>query len=64
MTLNEKLTTIQTKFKSKKVGLTRSANITFAVPKTFSKLLNPLKRSWVCMLQLVNNYLKQTPFLS
>jgi len=41
MTLNEKLATIQTKFKSKKVGLIHSANITSDQPKTFLKQQNP-----------------------
>ena len=41
MTLNDKLTVIQTRFKSKNLGSTHSANTTFAVPKTFSKQQNP-----------------------
>ncbi len=41
MTINEKLATIQTKFKSKKSGLTHSANITSDQPKTFSKQQKP-----------------------
>ena len=41
MTINEKLSTIQTKFKSKKVDLTHSVNITSGQPKTFSKQQNP-----------------------
>ena len=42
MTINEKLATIQTKFKSKKsVDLIHSANTTSDQPKTFSKQQNP-----------------------
>ena len=40
-TINDKLATIQTKFKSKKVGLIHSANITSEVPKIFSKQQSP-----------------------
>ena len=41
MTLNDKLITIQTNFKSKNLDLILSANTTSDQPKTFSKLQNP-----------------------
>ena len=41
MTLNDKLATIQTKFKSKNLDLTPSANTTSDQPKIFSKQQNP-----------------------